>query len=103
MRWKKGRQNTGYEVLTPFLLKGIDCHILRYTAGCFIPPHRDEASNGKHHRINLVLKSCKGGEFKCDGAFRLFDRLFYFKPDEMEHSVTECLGTRYVLSIGWVI
>lgn len=107
--WKKGRQNTGYDVLTlfslklNFILKGLDCHVLRYTKGTFIPPHKDINEKGSHHRINIVLKKCEGGEFICDKAFRMFNRIFYFKPDEMEHSVTICNGTRYVLSVGWII
>lgn len=109
MKWKKGRQDGGYEVLTlfskklPFLLKGMDCHLLKYVEGSFIPPHIDKNENGNHHRINVVLKSCKGGDFVCDKAFRIFNRIFYFRPDKFQHSVTKCFGTRYVLSIGWVI
>lgn len=109
MKWKKGRQIGGYQVLTifskrfNFLIKGMDCHILKYSKGSYIPLHKDKNEHGKHRRINIVLKSCQGGEFVCEKAVRIFNRIFYFKPDEMEHSVTECFGTRYVLSIGWII
>ena len=111
MRWTKGRQNTGYEKLTfinkgfrCWMLLGFDCHLLRYTDGSFIPPHTDAVESGRHHRINLVLKKPKkGGIFKCSQAWKIGQRLFYFRPDIHEHEVSECVGTRYVLSLGWVL
>jgi hypothetical protein len=111
LRWKKGRQNTGYELLTLFsfklpfhFLNGLDCHVIRYKPGDFIPEHTDNVSTGqKHFRINIVLKQCKGGEFICPEAKRyFFNRILFFRPDIMKHSVSLCEGTRLVLSIGWV-
>ncbi len=110
LSFKAGRQGTGYEVMTlisrklPFrCLSGVDMHILRYPPSSSIPTHTDKVGSGKHHRVNILLvKPKSGGEFICAQAKRFLGRVFYFRPDIMEHSVTECPSRRIVLSIGWV-
>ncbi len=122
LSFKPGRQGTGYEVMTlisrklPFRrLSGVDLHILRYPPSSSVPTHVDKVASGNHHRINVILvKPKSGGEFICARATRLLGgtlgallpfgqgRVFYFRPDIMEHAVTECPSKRVVLSIGWV-
>jgi hypothetical protein len=107
MKWTKGRQNSGYETLTLikkgfkcFRLSGFDLHLIRYNDGDYIPPHVDTVDENNHYRLNLVLKKPKsGGEFYCEKQFKL-GRLHIFRPDKYIHSVTKCIGTRYVFSFG---
>lgn len=107
-RWEKGRQKTGYDKM---LLGGflwpipVDVYLLKFSEGQEIPPHTDAVNNGKHFRLNLVLKSAKqGGEFKCEAPIFETNRIKLFRPDKSEHSVTQVVkGQRYLLSIGWVI
>lgn len=105
MNWQPGRQNSGYDLLTivndphiPF-----DFHIIRYKVGARIPPHIDPVKDGRHFRLNIVLKKAKyGGTFVCLAGRNWWKRVHFFRPDIMYHSVTPVLqGTRYVLSIGW--
>ena len=105
MKWVKGRQETGYERLT--LIQGgflpFDLHILRYRPGDHIPPHTDPVESERHYRLNIILTKAHGGEFHGTTIFET-KRIKFFRPDIMEHSVTEVThGTRYVLSIGWVL
>ena len=63
-RWRKGRQNTGYETLalvhSVYLM--LDCYLLRYSEGTSIPPHIDEVQDGKMYRLNIELwRANKGG------------------------------------------
>lgn len=112
-RFKEGRQGTGYKTLTLFSVKvpvkikllGFDGHIIHYPDGSNIKPHKDTVQEGKHYRINLVLKRPeRGGKFGCEGKFiNIGNRLFVFRPDIQEHFVSSCIGSRIVLSIGWVI
>jgi hypothetical protein len=109
MKWVPGRQNTGYEKLTLiergfkfWKLSGFDCHIIKYADGSFIPPHTDKVI-GKHYRFNFILKyPTSGGEFSCEKFWKL-GRLIFFRPDLYKHSVSKCVGTRYVLSFGIAI
>lgn len=112
MKWKKGRQGTGYDVLTLLStklpkwlgLKGIDCHILRYNKSDYIPPHTDKVEDGEHWRMNIILKKpLSGGEFICKEAKSFLNRVYIFRPDVMEHSVTACESERIVFSLGIVL
>lgn len=112
MIWKLGRQMTKYKTLTLlnwkvnfFKFYGCDLHLIWYSKSHYIPPHTDPVKFGRHYRINIVLiKSKSGGEFICEKAKRFFwGRILYFRPDVMEHSVTECSDTRFVLSFGWLM
>lgn len=108
-KWSKGRLSGGYDTITLikrgfkfWKLVGFDCHIIRYSDGDSIPPHTDPTTIGSHHRINIVFKYPKsGGVFSCDKFYK-FGPVIYFRPDLYEHSVSKCIGSRYVLSIGWV-
>jgi hypothetical protein len=106
IRWVVGRQNTGYERLT--LIEGgflpFDLHILRYRPGDHIPPHTDPVEFERHYRLNIILTNAEGGEFRCGTTIFETKRIKLFRPDLEEHSVTLVThGTRYVLSIGWVL
>jgi hypothetical protein len=62
-------------------------------------------AEGRHYRLNVILKSPhSGGEFVCDTPIFATRRIKLFRPDACEHSVTRVEGgSRYVLSIGWVL
>ena len=107
-RWQVGRQDTGYDkmlILGSYWPLPFDCYLLRFNTGSEIPPHLDQVTNGRHYRLNLVLKAAKqGGKFECDSPLFSTRRVFLFRPDIESHSVSKILaGTRYVLSIGWVL
>lgn len=110
MFWKKGRQNTGYETFTLIKqgfnlgkLTGFDLHIIKYNDGNYIPPHTDPVDENNHYRFNFIIKKPKsGGVFECEKYFK-FGRLIIFRPDQYIHSVSRCVGSRYVLSFGLAI
>jgi hypothetical protein len=108
LRWEKGRQNTGYDKLliavNPFVIP-FDCYLLRFPDGTEIPPHRDPIRAGRHYRINIILKRTpSGGEFICAHPIFQSSRINVFRSDTSTHSVSRVVGgTRYVLSIGWVL
>jgi len=104
--WDKGRQGTGYESLTLVYSTWLhlDCYLLRYREGAFIPKHKDVVAHGNHYRLNLeITKPEKGGAFFGKTIFSLGTRLHLFRPDLEYHGVARVAkGTRYVLSIGKV-
>lgn len=110
MKWEPGRQGTGYEKLCIFKSERFkfDVYILRYRKGASVPPHIDPANfNQCHHRVNAVLTKGIGGDFLVRSnshlVHKLFNRIFYFRPDICIHEVTKVVaGTRYVLSFGWI-
>lgn len=107
-RWQRGRQGSGYDkmlLLTARWPLPFDSYLIRYPEGSAIPPHTDPVSTGRHYRLNIVLKaSPRGGEFVCATPLWQSRRIKFFRPDACEHSVTRVEGgSRYVLSIGWVL
>ncbi|MFZ6813477.1 2OG-Fe(II) oxygenase [Undibacterium sp. Rencai35W] len=107
-RWQRGRQGTGYDkmlLLTAPWPLPFDSYIIRYPDGTEIPPHTDPIQNGRHYRLNLILKSPRsGGDFICATPIYNSKRIKLFRPDTCEHSVTRVVGgSRYVLSVGWVL
>lgn len=104
--WESGRLGTGYDkMLLACFRKLFDCWVLRFPVGSFILPHKDPVEQGRHYRLNIVLKrSPGGGEFVCKDTLFEMPRVALFRPDLSEHSVTTVTGgPRYVLSIGWVL
>ena len=107
-RWQRGRQGSGYDKL---LLAGTlwplpcDCYLLRFPTDASVPPHTDRVSLGRHYRLNIILRAPRrGGEFVCARPIHAGRRIKLFRPDVEEHSVTMIEeGTRWVLSIGWVL
>ena len=108
LRWKKGRENTGYEQLllfiNPFVIP-FNCWLLRFPEGSHLPPHRDTLRSGRHFRLNIIVKrSPSGGEFVCADPIFQTRRLKFFRSDTSTHSVTRVVGgSRYVISIGWIL
>ncbi|KQW41994.1 MULTISPECIES: 2OG-Fe(II) oxygenase [unclassified Roseateles] len=108
LRWQRGRQGSGYDkmlLLTAPWPLPFDSYLIRYPAGSAIPPHTDPVQAGRHYRLNIVLKrSPRGGEFVCATPIWQSRRIKFFRPDACEHSVTRVEGgSRYVLSVGWVL
>jgi len=98
--WKSGRQGTGYARLTLLATSWLDCHVLRYPPGGYIPPHTDKLVDGrKHFRMNIRLTG--DDSFKCRKVLFKWWRVVIFRPDLHEHSVPAVKKTRYMLSIGW--
>jgi hypothetical protein len=107
-RWQRGRQGSGYDkmlLLTAPWPLPFDSYLIRYPEGSSIPAHTDPVQQGRHYRLNVILKSPKsGGEFVCASPIYSSERIKLFRPDACEHSVTRVEGgSRYVLSIGWVL
>lgn len=111
MNWEKGRKGTGY--LKKLLVSWTwpipwDLYILKYPVGSFVGWHKDPVKDGKHYRMNLVIPwTCDGGSFLCEFGTPPIYRSEYlniFRPDITKHSVSYIhSGTRYVISLGWVI
>ena len=106
-RWKQGRQKSGYHKM--LLARAIwpikfDLYLLKFPEGCELPPHQDEVDHGKHYRLNIVLKNAKeGGDFICKSPIYSNHRVYFFRSDISEHSVSKVItGNRYLLSLGWV-
>lgn len=107
LRWRVGRQNSGYEKL---LIVGarwpvkIDLYLLKFPEGSEIPEHTDNTDSGRHFRLNIVLvRATKGGEFRCRSPIYESSRIKFFRPDLSPHAVEKVVkGTRYVLSLGWL-
>lgn len=123
--WTRGRQNTGYDVLSikhepafsgliqrallhvgPYFEDFYDAYLLRYQVGDYIPPHRDEAAlaGKRHHRLNAMAACAdEGGELLIQGRqikFPLGTAIDFF-PDEEEHAVTRVIqGQRLLFSVG---
>ena len=107
-RWQRGRQGSGYDKM--LLLQSwwpipFDFYLLRYPQGSAIKPHVDAVAFGRHYRLNVIVKkSAAGGEFFCAAPIFATDRIKLFRPDIQEHGVARVTaGSRYVLSLGWVI
>jgi hypothetical protein len=107
-RWEKGRQDTGYSKLKIFQFLNMDCYLLKYKVGDYIPWHTDPVPGRKHYRLNIELKKAEeGGELRLR---RCVNDLFYIKPkyrfalfrsDTMFHTVTKITkGERLVLTFG---
>lgn len=106
-KWGFGRHDTGYKAFTLIYSKyfNLDCYLIHYAKGASIPPHKDPVKKGKMYRLNIEFwKANKGGQFKCDTIFSLFNRIHFFRPDIQEHQVTPVEdGSRWVFSIGKIM
>lgn len=109
-KWELGRQNTGYYKKLLLLIERIplDVYLLFYPPQSYVPPHRDRvdhAPNKKHYRLNIILKdAAEGGKFFCENTILNLRRIKFFRSDINLHSVSPITeGTRYVLSIGFLL
>lgn len=105
LRWRAGRQQTGYEKMLLFVssfLLPFDCYLLRFGEGAEIPPHTDPVTEKRHFRLNIVLWHARhGGEFVCSDPIYASARIKLFRPDVASHGVTRVeAGKRIVLSLG---
>lgn len=107
MKWVKGRQGSGYDklkIISCNTLFHFDIYLIRFINGSYIPAHKDPVKYGEHYRINIILKKPDlGGHFFCNNVIYKNSRLIIFRPDIEEHSVTRVEGSRYVLSIGFIL
>lgn len=106
-RWERGRQETGYHKMLLCTARWplpFDMYLLKFPQGCEIPKHTDSVEQGRHFRLNVVLKSAQeGGEFICENMLFETNRIKLFRPDISEHSVSKVTkGNRYLFSLGWV-
>jgi hypothetical protein len=111
IKWTEGRQGSGYfkfKIFKSKLLK-MDIYLLKFPEGSYIDLHTDPVEGHKHHRLNVILKKAdKGGQFSStprgwQNMYPTMGRIIKFRPDLEKHMVSKViLGTRYVLSIGWL-
>ncbi len=112
LTWQRGRQDSGYEKMLlasarwpiPF-----DLYVLRYPRGSYVWPHVDPVTEGRHWRLNFVFwKARSGGFFWKSNDMKTLrrgrSRWHLFRPDVELHGVTAVTdGSRYVLSLGWIL
>lgn len=108
LSWQKGRQDSGYSKMllgTSRFPIPWDCYILKYPTGSEVPIHQDPVDGRKHFRLNIVLREASsGGTFYCQRTIVNTRYIKLFRPDLYRHSVSRVVsGSRYVLSIGWVL
>lgn len=106
--WVEGRKKSRYEkmLLAQSSWLKFDCYLLRFSRGAYIDPHTDPAQPGyRHFRLNIYLRSARrGGVFSVEKSLFRNGAFCLFRPDLHEHSVSAVeAGTRYVLSIGWLL
>lgn len=106
--WEPGRQGSGYFKKCLALSKRLrfDAYVLYYPTGSYIDWHTDVVPGAKHWRLNIVLKHAVAGGnclTSIQGYVRKWWRFTLMRPDITCHSVSTIkVGTRYVLSIGWL-
>ncbi|AWB58016.1 hypothetical protein [Colwellia sp. Arc7-D] len=65
--------------------------------------HSDPVQKGRYYKLNFVLVKAKvGGVFECSNCIiNLFNRVYLFRPDKYEHSVSKIeSGKRVLLSFA---
>lgn len=106
MNWILGRQNTGYKKLNIFQFLNMDCWLLKYEAGDFIPVHTDPVPGRKHWRLNITLKKAtEGGHLYIQNMdnkrWRVGGPIVLFRSDLSPHEVSPIIsGERLVLTFG---
>lgn len=86
-----------------FTSKRISAYLVTYPNQHKVMTHIDPVPNGKYYKLNIVLKQPKvGGVFRCQKCIlNLFGRIYFFRPDKYEHSVSRIeQGERKILSIS---
>jgi hypothetical protein len=102
VRWKLGRQATGYWLY--YLGKGRNWDLLfiKYPPGSYIPKHNDCFPGKRHFRLNILL----WGEqtFRAHGPVIFqWGPFVLFRSDYTEHEVLTSSRLRLVLSFGIVL
>ena len=65
--------------------------------------HSDPVQKGRYYKLNFVLVKAKvGGVFECSNCIiNLFNRIYLYRPDKYEHSVSKIeSGKRVLLSFA---
>lgn len=106
LRWEHGRQDGGYDKLLIAQSQWLkfDLYLLRFPVGSEIKKHTDPVKQGRHFRLNVIIKPARqGGQFVVKDAIVNWRRMKFFRPDISEHSVSRIeKGSRYVISFGFV-
>ena len=100
-KWQEGRQGTGYrKLLLASNNKTWDLYLLDYPKNTYVPLHIDSVPRGKHYRLNIILFG--SAKFNGETIFSLGNRIHFFRPDIIYHSVDNVKKRRIVLSLGWI-
>ncbi|MFT6897775.1 MAG: hypothetical protein ACJA13_002186 [Paraglaciecola sp.] len=86
-----------------FTSKRFSAYLVTYPNQHKVLPHIDPMPNAKYYKLNIVLQQPKvGGVFHCQKCIlNLFGRLYLFRPDKYEHSVSPIKeGKRVLLSLS---
>ncbi|WP_259363222.1 2OG-Fe(II) oxygenase [Colwellia sp. MB3u-4] len=74
-----------------------------YPTNHSVMTHSDPVQSGRYYKLNFVIRTPKvGGVFKCSHCIiNLFNRVYLFRPDKYEHSVSKIeSGKRVLLSFA---
>ena len=88
---------------TIFYSKLFSINLVTYPINHSVMNHVDNVQKGRYYKLNLILVQPKvGGVFKCQKCIiNLFNRVYLFRPDKYEHSVTKIeSGKRVLLSFA---
>lgn len=78
-------------------------NLVTYPANHSVMNHIDPVQQGRYYKLNFVLVKPKaGGVFKCTNCIiNWFNRVYLFRPDKYEHSVSKIeSGKRVLLSFA---
>ncbi|GGB70460.1 2OG-Fe(II) oxygenase [Shewanella inventionis] len=78
-------------------------NLVTYQQNHRVMKHVDPVQQGRYYKLNVVIKQpLIGGVFTCEKyIINLFNRVYLFRPDLYEHSVTKIeSGKRVLLSIA---
>jgi hypothetical protein len=102
MKWKNGRQGTGYILRYIATGSNWDLLLIKYPVGSYIAKHQDRFPGKRHFRLNILL----WGEqtFRAHGPviFQL-GPIVLFRSDDTVHEVLPSKRLRLVLSFGIVL
>ncbi|QHJ09843.1 hypothetical protein FX988_00051 [Paraglaciecola mesophila] len=89
-----------------FTSKRFSAYLVTYPKQHKVMNHIDPVAKGKYFKFNIVLRQPKmGGVFHCQKCIvNLFGRVYLFRPDKYEHSVTRIEeGERKLLSFALIL
>lgn len=104
MKWKKGRQGSGYLVHTVCNFGFFDIQLIKIPEGIEVPVHKDPIPNKRHYRLNIdLVKPEFGGRYVGKSIFKL-PRIHLIRSDRDYHAISEVIkGQAVILSIGVAI
>ncbi|MCL1148686.1 2OG-Fe(II) oxygenase [Shewanella ulleungensis] len=88
---------------TIFSSRVFSVNLVTYQENHRVMTHVDPVQQGRYYKFNVVIKQPQvGGVFTCEKyIINLFNRVYLFRPDLYEHSVTKIQsGKRVLLSIA---